>query len=201
MLFDRADGLRQIGHPGDGQPRGSPGAGFHDRACHADTAPLGDDHAVRTAQVSRAHDSTQVVRVLDTVTQHKKRLLAFRVGGLEQIVQVRVFDLGRAGSHALVVRRAAHLLQFVGGHALDDRAALLGQGGVIARHRLGHRVSQVDRVHRAAAFQQLSHGIFAPYQGVGAFSTVGCQFAVAGEFFHSVLHLYRKKPTVIDYAL
>ena len=31
MLFDRADGLRQIGHPGDGQPRGSPGAGLHDR--------------------------------------------------------------------------------------------------------------------------------------------------------------------------
>ena len=154
---------------------------------------------MRTAQVSRAHDSTQVVRVLDTVTQHQKRLLTFRVGGLEQIVQVRVLDLGCAGSHALVVRRAAHLLQF--GHALDDRAALLGQGGVIARHRLGHRVSQVDRVHRAAAFQQLSHGIFAPYQGVGAFSTAGCQFAVAGEFFHSVLHLYRKKPTVIDYAL
>ena len=100
-----------------------------------------------------------------------------------------------------MIRRAAHLLQLVGGHTLDHRAALLGQGRIVARHRLRHCIGQVDRIHRAAAFQQLSHGIFAPYQGVGAFSTVGCQFAVAGEFFHSVLHLYRKKPTVIDYAL
>lgn len=72
------------------------------------------------------------------------------------------------GGHPLVVRRAAHFLQLIARHPLDYRAALLGQGCVVARHGLGHRVRQVDRIHRAAALEQLCHGILAPHKGIGA---------------------------------
>lgn len=144
----------------------------------------------------------QIVRVLDAVAQHQKGLLASGLGGAEQIVQRGVLDLGGAGGHPLVVRRAAHFLQLIARHPLDHRAALLGQGCVVARHSLGHRVCQVDRIHRAAALEQLCHGILAPHKGIGALGAL--RRLLAGESFHSILHLACKighKPTVTDYAL
>ena len=101
-----------------------------------------------------------------------------------------------------MVRRAAHFLQLIARHPLDHRAALLGQGCVVARHGLGHRVRQVDRIHRAAALEQLCHGILAPHKGIGALGAL--RRLLAGESFHSILHLACKighKPTVTDYAL
>ena len=157
---------------------------------------------MRTAQVGGAHDGPQIVRVLDAVAQHQKGLLAPGLGGAEQIVQRGVLDLGGAGGHPLVIRRAAHFLQLIARHPLDHRAALLGQGCVVARHGLGHRVRQVDRIHRAAALEQLCHGILAPHKGIGALGAL--RRLLAGESFHSILHLACKighKPTVPDYAL
>ena len=188
MLLDRADRLRQIGHPGNGQPCGRPGAGLHDRTGHADTAALGDDNTVGPAQIRRTHNSPQIVGVLDSIAEDEEGRLALGLRRLEQIVKTRIRYLGCAGGHTLMIRRAAHLLQLVGGHTLDHRTALLGQGRIVASHRLRHRIGQVDRIHRAAAFQQLGHGILAPYKGIGTLGTVGRLFAFAGKFFHSVLH-------------
>ena len=91
-LLDRADSLGQVGHAGNGQTGRSTGAGLHDRTGHADAAALGDDHAVRTAQVGGAHDGPQIVRVLNAVAQHQKGLLAPGLGGAEQIVGRRFLD-------------------------------------------------------------------------------------------------------------
>ena len=133
------------------------------------------------AQVSRADDGTQVVGVFYPIAQHQKRCFAFGLSSGKQILQRGILHLGGAGGHALVVVGTADLLQLMAGYPFDHRAGLLGQGGVIAGNRLRQRVCQIDSVHRAAAFQQLGHGIFAPYQRVGARFSL-----LAGNLFHRV---------------
>ena len=83
-----------------------------------------------------------------------------------QVLQRGVLHLGGAGGHALVLGPAAQLLQLVGGHLFDHGAGLFGQCGVVAGGRCRQAVRQVDGIRRAAAFQQLGHGVFAPDQGV-----------------------------------
>lgn len=59
-----------------------------------------------------------------------------------------------------------------------------------------------DHGYRAAALEQLCHGILAPHKGIGALGAL--RRLLAGESFHSILHLACKighKPTVTDYAL
>ena len=135
----------------------APGGRLRDGGRDMRGTPLGQQHARRAGGLGRAADRADVLRVLHLVEGDEQR-----VGRGEQIVQFGVRVRVDLSHDALVVGRAAALLELGGGRRLD---ALAGKPSsraapVVAQMRWTRRRRGAQRlVDRVAPVEELpAHG-------------------------------------------
>ena len=115
------------GHPCHRQPACSSRRGLAHGQRQGRTPPLGNNYAVCTGSFCRPDNGTQIVRILNPVTQHQQRRFALFGSTLQQFFQRNVCATGTLRRNALMHCPAGQLGQLGLCHNLYGNALLLGK--------------------------------------------------------------------------